>query len=675
MKKESLRFRQIHLDFHTSPFIPSIGKQFQKKQWQETLKRASVNSMTCFAKCHHGWSYHPTAVGKQHPHLGFDLLRAQYEACKEIGVNVPIYLSAGVDNLASEEHPEWREIGPEGSYLGWCTSPLKAGFHKMDFHSPYLDYLCDQIREVVRLFPEGDGIFLDIITQYSSCSRWGMEYMKKNGLDPKSEKDRKVSSEAALQKYYEQTTAAAKSLRAEMAVFHNSGHIQRGRRDRVAFQTHLELESLPTGGWGYDHFPEGASYVANLGKSYLGMTGKFHTTWGEFGGLKHPNALRYECAAMLAFGARCSVGDQLHPEGALDQGTYEVIGSAYREVESKEKWCEGAKPVAQIAVLSSESEHPETVMNNAPDTGVTRILLEEHHFFALIDRQSDFTSYDVLILPDDIRIDSELKTKLDAYLAQGGKLFLTGESGLNKEGSGFAFDIGGEWDGPSEFHPDFIFPKENVRPSFCHTPFVVYTRSQRIRATTGMSLGEVYDPYFNRDYDHFCSHQHTPPKPDPSGYACGLSHQNILYLAHPVFTSYRAYGHVLCREYVGKSLRLLLGDRARVQTNLPSTARVTLTYQEEKKRWIAHLLYANTVGRGGALSMSGGNVDTTGKNVEVIEELIPLREKHISVIFPRPISKVTLEPQGVELISHLNQDRVEVIIPEFECHQMVVFQE
>jgi hypothetical protein len=54
----------------------------------------------------------------------------------------------------------------------------------------------------------------------------------------------------------------------------------------------------------------------------LGMTGKFHTTWGEFGGFKHPNALRYECAAMLAYGAKCSVGDQLHPLGRMDESTY-----------------------------------------------------------------------------------------------------------------------------------------------------------------------------------------------------------------------------------------------------------------------------------------------------------------------------------------------------------------
>ncbi|MCZ8098068.1 MAG: hypothetical protein O9972_09145 [Burkholderiales bacterium] len=49
------------------------------------------------------------------------------------------------------------------------------------------------------------------------------------------------------------------------------------------------------------------------------MTGKFHTTWGEFGGFKTADALRYVASAMLAFGAACSVGDQVHPSGELEE--------------------------------------------------------------------------------------------------------------------------------------------------------------------------------------------------------------------------------------------------------------------------------------------------------------------------------------------------------------------
>ena len=56
----ALASRQVHLDFHTSEGIPGVGRKFDKKQWQKALRLGGINSVTVFAKCHHGWSYHPT---------------------------------------------------------------------------------------------------------------------------------------------------------------------------------------------------------------------------------------------------------------------------------------------------------------------------------------------------------------------------------------------------------------------------------------------------------------------------------------------------------------------------------------------------------------------------------------------------------------------------------------
>ncbi|MCK4983573.1 MAG: hypothetical protein KAS17_11650, partial [Victivallaceae bacterium] len=301
----NLRFRQVHLDFHTSPHIPKIGISFNKQKWQETLKAAHVDSITCFAVCHHGWSYYNTEVGERHPHLDFDLLRAQFDACKEIDINVPIYITAGINNWAAEKHPEWREVGYDGRYTGRAQNVTDSGFHNMCFNSPFLDFLCDQIREVAGLFPNCDGLFFDIIIQGQCCCKWCLKSMAEKGLDPTSEQDRKLHAKMVLKKYYKKTTAASRELNPDMPVTHNSGHVTRGDRDVLKYLSHLELESLPTGGWGYDHFPMGAKYCTNLEYDFLGMTGKFHTTWGEFGGFKHPDALRYECAAMIAYNAKC----------------------------------------------------------------------------------------------------------------------------------------------------------------------------------------------------------------------------------------------------------------------------------------------------------------------------------------------------------------------------------
>ena len=672
MKKQTLRFRQVHLDFHTSPHISKVGSQFDKKHWQKTLMDAAVNSVTCFSKCHHGWSYHPTTVGKIHPHLKIDLLRAQFDACKEIDINVPIYLSAGVDDLAAYEHPEWREITSEGGYGGWTSVPLAAGFKTLDFHSPYLDYLCAQIEEVVHLFPDCDGVFLDIITQdVRGCSRWGMDYMLAHGLDPTKEEDRKKNAMAAIDIYYKRVTEACKSIRSDMPVFHNSGHVRRGDHNVMKYQTHLELESLPTGGWGYDHFPESAKYVSNIGKEFLGMTGKFHTTWGEFGGFKHPNALRYECAAMIAHGSRCSVGDQLHPEGQLDKATYEIIGAAYHEVAAKESWCTNTVQIADIGILSSESEHQNQAHQEGAETGASRVLLEEHFLFTILDRDMDFSRCRLLILPDDILMDEALEAKVKVYLAAGGKLLLTGESGLRKDGNGFAFDIGAGWSGKSEFSPDYVLPSPDFRPDFVASPFVTYLPSQRIRVTTGKSIGAVYDPYFNRNYLHYCSHQHAPSKPEASGFDSGVINGNIIYLAHPVFSIYRGYGTVALRHYIAHVIRHLLGEKT-VETNLPSTARITLTRQEEHKRWILHLLFANTVSRGGPMRLSGGTLSATAA-IEVIEDLIPLLHTHVSLRLPARISRVTLEPQGTPIPFVQKNGVVNLDVYEFACHQILAF--
>ena len=134
-----LRFRQVHLDFHTSGLIPDIGSKFNKRQFQEALKVGHVNSITIFSKCHHGYSYHPTKIGQMHPNLKFDLLARQIDACREINVRCPIYLSAGLDELAAFANPAWVVKRKDG--VNW--KPLEVDWFGriLRFNSPYLEYL------------------------------------------------------------------------------------------------------------------------------------------------------------------------------------------------------------------------------------------------------------------------------------------------------------------------------------------------------------------------------------------------------------------------------------------------------------------------------------------------------------------------------------------------------
>jgi hypothetical protein len=178
-------------------------------------------------------------------------------------------------------------------------------------------------------------------------------------------------------------------------------------------------------------------------------------------------------------------------------------------------------------------------------------------------------------------------------------------------------------------------------------------------------MGQIYDPYFNRTWDRFCSHQHTPNRPEPSGYDCGVRHGKLLYFAHPVFRHYRTYGAVACRDFIVKAIRAFLGDTLTLTTNLPSTARLTLTAQEEKQRHVLHLLYAPTINRGGDIKLLGG------KGVEVIEELPPLHDVEIVLRLPHPLKSARLVPQGRALPQEPSGGRTILRVASFSCHQMI----
>ncbi len=671
-----MRFRQIHLDFHTSGLIPDIGSRFDAKAFGKAYRDAYVDSVTIFSKCHHGYSYHPTTVGKMHPHLDFDLTRAQLDSLHAHGVNAPVYLTATWDELAAEEHPEWRTVSPDGSLPRFRATPTGAGWSIMDLSTPYLDYLVAQTEEVMQRYPDADGIFMDISWQFQSISAHTRQSMEARGLDWTDEADRNRYTHDAVQNYFETIMAAVRKHDPKMPLFFNSGHIRRGLRKHYDFYTHLEIESLPTANWGYDHFPVSARYVDALGIPYLGMTGKFHFSWGEVGGYKKPEALIYECGAMLAQGARCSIGDHLHPTASIDESTMAVIGPAYKWVAEREAWVAGSMNRAEIAILSLEAVDnatPSGGPNNqkptlagrpnhhtVPDEGAVRVLAESRFTFDLIDTESDFSRYRLLILPDRIAVSPELKTKIEAYVAGGGHVLLTGHSGIGADG--FVFDVGATWKGTSDMAGgDFLLPREDLRAEDIVDPLYMYEPSERITLTDGSGLGEVYDPYMDRKPQHFSGHVNAPSKPEPNGFAAGSAKGAYTYFAHPIFSCYHRVGAVAMLEIAEKLVALALGSQRMVTASLPRAGRTTVRRQADENRDVVHLLYATPALRGNI----GGNA------IQPIQDLVSLSDVRVELEVDRPVKDVTLVPQGTSIAFTGQPGRIAFSVPQLNGHQMI----
>lgn len=659
-----MRFRQVHLDFHTSEFIPGIGKDFSKSQFQSMLRAGHVDSVTVFSKCHHGWAYHPSEANEMHPHLSFDLLGEMIGAAHEIGVKTPVYLSAGLDEKLARRHPEWL-IRDAEDRTRWVKDFMTPGYHEFCLNTPYLDVLLAQIHEVVSRY-DADGIFLDIVGSRKCRCQYCVSALRAAGQDPRDEAAVTALGEQTYLNYARRVRETIDAVKPGLPVYHNNGHQQRGRRDLVRVNTHLELESLPTGGWGYDHFPLSARYAQTLGMDFLGMTGKFHTSWGEFGGYKHPNALRYEAALSLAHGAKCSIGDQLHPSGFMDEATYALIGAAYAEVEAKEPWCSGVESVADIAVLSLEAAReacPEGQalkgQRNVADAGVVRILSEGHYLYDIVDTLGYFSTYKVLILPDEVPVWPELAAAIEAFTAGGGKVLATGRSGLNPAGDAFALNLGIRWLGANPYRPAYFRPYFTPGP-LLPASFVMYGEGQLVELREGQSLGHLENPYFNRDVFTFCSHQHTPGTREENGPAMVESSSGI-YIAWEVFSDYAEGGHLILKEMVLHALSRLL-PRPSLRTDLPARGVTTLQHQPAEKRYVNHLLYA-------APALKG--------RIEVIEDIVPLRDISVSLNLPSPapIQRVYLAPSMTELPFTVSPEgEISYTIPYMENHQMAVIE-
>lgn len=679
MKHE--RSRQIHLDFHTSELLPSIGAAFDKGEFQEALRIGHVNHINLFGKCHHSWSYYPTRVGTRHPNLEFDLLGRQIEACHEIGVTAPIYVTGGWSAADAEQHPEWCMRTIDGDFVaepvwpsGVSPEAAKPTFQwkEMCVTGEYHELMVAQTEEICRDFPV-DGLWYDIYRPHKLCyctrCRAGM-----------AQKHIDITDIRAVEAYRAEviTTHAQELVRVitgyhpEASVFFNGvtalERPQNFRHRVFAVNTKNDLEDLPTTWGGYDKLPLRAKIFHREKKPIVAMSGKFHTAWGEFGGFKDPEAMRFEAASMIAYGAGCNVGDHLHPLGKMDRSTYERIGHAYSYVETIEEYGVGGVPVASLGVWASYEIEA--------DEGLVRMLLEEQIDFDVVAAGDDLSRYETIIVPSLRGILDGAEKEVTGFVEHGGKLIVLGEGLLAADGGVVDIPSGAETVARSTFDVDYTVyrgpasvPADDAtgealrRPiDLPVTPFLNYQPALQYTLRPGCEfLATLEDPYFPRTYGRYCGHQNTPNRPGSNGSPAMWRYGEVVVFAHSLDRMYYHNGAKVHRDLFATALRML-HPSPMVEVSLPSLGRVSLLHQREHSRYVAHLLYGPPIPRGGCL---------------VIEDLPVQYDTTVRLRVPESIRRVVLIPDRKELAiaeASGGGDRSyrEVIVPRFTGHCAVV---
>jgi hypothetical protein len=171
------------------------------------------------------------------------------------------------------------------------------------------------------------------------------------------------------------------------------------------------------------------------------------------------------------------------------------------------------------------------------------------------------------------------------------------------------------------------------------------------------ALADVWHPYFNRTYAHFCSHRHTPAA-KRSEFPAVVATENTVYFAHPIFSSFMRHGVRTYKLLFLNALKRLLPAKL-VETNAPTTAHISLARQAG--RTIAHVLHYIPEQR--------------YREIQTIEEAIPLHKLSLRIRLDAAPARVYLAPELTELPFAWSNGRVEVTVPRVDGHAMVVFEE
>jgi hypothetical protein len=575
----------------------------------------------------------------------------------------PIYYTIGWSANDAENHPDWCARDKNGAFQGNLKADAKptdakpnGGWKRLCAAAggPYHALILRQVEELCRKYPV-DGFWFDIyhVADRCHCAHCTVR-MKQEGVNLDDQAAVARSSALALKEHMRQLRALVARHHPKATVFFNSAtHLSNKAifTERLSdLNTQQELEDLPTTWGGYDKLPLEAKYHLGQGSRVVAMSGKFHKSWGEFGGFKHADAIKYEAAAMIANGAACNFGDQLHPSGQMDVETYRNIGEAYRYVEQIEAYGPGGVPYSQLGLWLT--------LENEADHGLVNMLLELHYDFVPADVKN-LHRLSTLIIPSQPCLTATQADAIAAWVKRGGKLVVLGAGALDAQKTRFLLDVGADYAGASAYTFDYTVVQPALGTGVVSTPFLNYQAGLRAKPTTGRTLAAIREPYFNRTYGQYSSHANTPYQLADSAFPAVVQQGNVIFFAHAIDRLYYKHGVRLHRQLLQNALDLLDSAPVLKVTGLPSSGRVSLLRQTDKNRYVAHVLYSPALQRG---------------EVKVIEDFPPIPGVKLTVRVPERVTKVRTIPVGETLAFTQEAGVLTVAVPTFTMHTGIVLE-
>ena len=642
----------LFYDFHTMPACPDVGASFDADLFTDRVKACGVDFIVFPAKCNLGMAYYDTKVGTRHPSLQYDLFGRLAERCQAKGIALSAYINVGLSHEDALLRREWCVVSPEG-YI-YQPDRLNSFFRSMCYNTGYAEHIVEMVREVVTGYPIS-GLFLDCIGDFPCVGVECVREMKERGIDWTDVNKVREFARFSSVRLAGRIAQTAQAIKPGLLLWFNGIPFEQ----QMDICTYMEFECLPTGHWGYEYRPVYARYLRTLGKEIvINMSGSFHKSWGDFGGIRTQASLEYDCLDGLANAMRLTIGNHLHPRGDINHAAFDLEESIYTRLQKLQPWLTNASALSDAALVLPGTGYRNC---NKPEVrGAARMLCELKVQFDVISDVSQWKPYKILVLPDRVLLDETRAARIREHLDRGCAILSSAWSGLDPEGKAFVFEEWGvRFQGDDPFDPAFIRVEPEFSEGVPDMPLTLYERGTAVEALKGTQvLAYIVAPYYNRVWDGEHGFMYLPPDRVTDRPAITL-HGNVGHISHPIFTTYYEHAPVPLRQILRNLLGKLLPNPLVITDGMPSFARATVTAQPNRR--MVHLLSYVPERR--------------GPNTDMIEEPIELRKVRVRLrVDDRELSRCYLAPSEEQLPFSIKDGYAETIVPVVPGYAMVVFE-
>jgi hypothetical protein len=681
-------YRRNLVDMHIEDWDERFLSQFDPKKYVELLKLAHVKSTMFYANSHVGLCYWPTETGRMHRGLGSrDILGEVISLCHQEGIDVVLYYSVVYNNWAYAQHPEWRL-----TYLNGTASrdrPSVAG-GRYGFCCPnspgYRKFVVDQIEELCRNY-DFEGVFFDMtfwpgVCYCPSCRE---RYKREAGAEPPTVINWDDPSWLTFQKKREEwmteftamATNAVKKHKPEAAVEHQCSSVVRSWVRGINNASFSEQFDFTAG-----DFYGGVLQQSFICKMFYNLTKnmpfEFHTSICYPSLIDHTTTKPRELVESRAFMAfthhgAFSIIDAVDPVGTVDERRYRMTGDIYKETskyeeffggelcqdvaiyfssDSKMNFEENGK-IASQEVIDSIRNLPLAHVNAA--LGAAGTLRASHVPFGVVTRKNlkELSRYQVLILPNILRLSDEEADAIKKYISDGGNVYaskFTLKSALAK-----VFDA--SYIKETKEKVTYIAPTPNGRSLLPETsekyPLTIMD-SQVIVETTRRDgvMATMMFPYTGQeDPSRFVSIHSNPPgvlTEHPALIYRELGKGRILWSSAAMET--QAVDSLKHRSILLGIVKWLAKSPFSFEAAAPECVEVTMFHEKAEKRYLINLLSFQS---------------------EIGAPNIPVEGIKLKVRMPRKIEEIKTLPDGTRVSFKQNAEYTEIDVPKLLKFRML----